>query len=134
VRVDKYGEPDLDTVDGRIRSMALMAEHMDHRQKMKRAISLQQIQEGYFNRMEGNFNHFYKIMIENNVSPHQVANVIAYGKQSIDHLNEVIEPILEDLEKFWVLVAESGYLHLEDDYDSIKAVFGGDLFPSNDEN
>jgi hypothetical protein len=134
VRLDKNGEPDLDTVDGRIRSMALMAEHMDHRQKMKSAISLQQIQEGYFNRMEGNFNHFYKIMIENNVSPHQVANVIAYGKQSIDHLDEVIKPILEDLEKFWELVAESGYLHLEDDYDSIKAVFGGDLFPSNDEN
>ena len=134
VRLDKNGEPDLDTVDGRIRSMALMAEHMDHRQKMKNAISLQQIQEGYFNRMEGNFNHFYKIMIENNVSPHQVANVIAYGKQSIDHLDEVIKPILEDLDKFWELVAESGYLHLEDDYDSIKAVFGGDLFPSNDEN
>tara|TARA_R100000353_G_scaffold175981_2_gene148126 strand:+ start:44 stop:1723 length:1680 start_codon:yes stop_codon:yes gene_type:complete len=134
VRLDKNGEPDLDTVDGRIRSMALMAEHMDHRQKMKSAISLQQIQEGYFNRIEGNFNHFYKIMIEKNVSPHQVANVIAYGKQSIENLDEVIKPILEDLEKFWELVAESGYLHLEDDYDSIKAVFGGDLFPSNDEN
>lgn len=134
VRLDKNGEPDLETVDGRIRSMALMAEHMDHREKMKGAISLQQIQEGYFNRIEGNFNHFYKIMIEKNVSPHQVANVIAYGKQSIDHLDEVIKPILEDLEKFWELVAESGYLHLEDDYDSIKAVFGGDLFPSNEEN
>jgi len=134
VRLDKKGEPDLETVDGRIRSMALMAEHMDHREKMKSAISLQQIQEGYFNRMEGNFNHFYEIMIEKDVSPHQVANVIAYGKQSIDHLDKVIKPILEDLEKFWELVAESGYLHLEDDYDSIKAVFGGDLFPSNEEN
>jgi hypothetical protein len=134
IRLDKNGEPDLDTVDGRIRSMALVAEHMDHRQKMKSAISLRQIQEGYFNRIEGNFNHFYKIMIDKNVSPHQVANVIAYSKQSIDHLDEVIKPILEDLEKFWELVAESGYLHLEDDYNSIKAVFGGDLFPSNEEN
>ncbi|WP_417887974.1 hypothetical protein [Zunongwangia sp.] len=134
VRLDENGEPDLDTVDGRIRSMALMAEHIDHRQKMKSAISLRQIQEGYFNRMESNFNHFYEIMIEKDVSPHQVAEVIAFGKQSIDHLDEVIEPILKDLEKFWELVAESGYLHLEDDYDSIKAIFGGDLFPSNEEN
>lgn len=134
VRLDENGEPDLDTVDGRIRSMALMAEQMDHRQKMKSAISLRQIQEGYFSRIEGNFNDFYEIMIEKNVSPHQVAEVIAFGKQSIDHLDEVIEPILEDFEKFWELVAESGYLHLEDDYDSIKAVFGGDLFPSNEEN
>ena len=134
IRFDKDGDPILETVDGRIRSLALVIEQVDHRDKMKSAISLQQIQEGYFNRIEGNFNHFYKIMLENNVSPHQVANVIAYGKQSIDHLDEVIIPILKDLEKYWELVAESGYLHLEDDYDSIKAVFGGDLFPSNEEN
>lgn len=134
IRFDKDGDPILDTVDARIRSLALVIEQLDHRDKMKRAISLQQIQEGYFNRIEGNFNHFYKIMIEKNVSPHLVARVIAYGKQSIDHLNDVIEPILKDLEEFWELVAESGYLHLEDDFDSIKAVFGGDLFPSNEEN
>jgi hypothetical protein len=134
IRFDSKGEPILDTVDGRIRSLALVIEQVDHRDKMKSAISLQQIQEEYFNRIEGNFNHFYKIMLENNVSPHQVANVIAYGEQSIDNLDEVINPILKDLEEFWELVAESGYLHLEDDYDSIKAVFGGDLFPSNEEN
>lgn len=133
-RFDENGEPDLSTIDGRIRSIALAAEHFDHRDKMKSAISIQQIQEGYFNRIHGNFNHFYQIMIEKDVTPHQVAKVIAYGKQSIDHLNEVIEPILKDLEEFWELVAESGYLHLEDDYESIKAVFGGDLFPSNEEN
>ena len=134
IRFDTDGDPILETVDSRIRSLALIIEQVDHKDKMKTAISLQQIQEGYFNRIEGNFNHFYKIMLENNVSPHQVANVIAYGKQSIEHLDEVINPILKDLEEYWELVAESGYLHLEDDYDSIKAVFGGDLFPSNEEN
>ena len=134
IRFDTDGDPILETVDSRIRSLALIIEQVDHKDKMKTAISLQQIQEGYFNRIEGNFNHFYKIMLENNVSPHQVANVIAYGKESIDHLDEVINPILKDLEEYWELVAESGYLHLEDDYDSIKAVFGGDLFPSNEEN
>ncbi|SFI85887.1 hypothetical protein [Myroides guanonis] len=133
-RYDENGEPDLSTIDGRIRSMALATEHFDHRIKMKSAISLQQIQESYFSQIDANFNHFYEIMIDQNVSPHQVAKIIAYGKQSIDHLNEVIEPILKDLEEFWGLVAESGYLHLEDEYDSIKAVFGGDLFPANDEN
>lgn len=134
IRFDSDGDPILETVDGRIRSLALVIEQVDHKDKMKSAISLQQIQEGYFNRIEGNFNHFYKMMIENDVSPSQVANVIAYGKQSIDNLDDVVKPILEDLENFWKLVAESGYLHLEDDYDSIKAVFGGDLFPSNEEN
>lgn len=133
-RFDENGEPDLTTIDGRIRSIALAAEHFDHRDKMKSAISLQQIQERYFEIITGNFNHFYEIMIDRNVSPHQVANAIAYGNQSIEHLNEVIEPIINDLEEFWEIVSESGYLHLEDDYNSIKAVFGGDLFPSNEEN
>jgi hypothetical protein len=44
-RFDENGEPDLSTIDGRIRSMALMAEHFDHREKMKNAISLFEIQK-----------------------------------------------------------------------------------------
>jgi len=133
-RFDKNGEPDLSTIDGRIRSMALMAEHFDHRTKMKEAISLFEIQRRYFEIIDGNFNHFYKMMIENKTTPHHIANHIAYSKKNIDFLNEPIEALLKDFEDFWELLAESGYLHLEDDYDSIKAVFGGDLFPANDEN
>lgn len=133
-RFDKNGEPDLDTIDGTIRSMALFAENIDHKEKMKSAASLSQIQEGYYSRIEGNFDHFYKMMIKNNASPHQVAHAIAYGKTSIDYLNEVIEPLIKDLEEYWELFAESGYLHLEDEHDTIKAVFGGDFFPANDEN
>ncbi len=133
-RFDKNGEPDLSTIDGTIRSMALMAEHLDHREKMKSAASLSQIQQGYYSRIEGNFNHFYKMMLEHKATPHQLAKAIAYGKPSIDYLNDPIEPLIKDLEEFWELLAESGYLHLEDDYESIKAVFGGDLFPANDEN
>jgi hypothetical protein len=133
-RFKSNGEPDLDTIDPFVRSMALMAEHMDYREKMKNAISLYQIQEGYFNRIDGNFNQFYKMMTENNATPHQLAKAIAYGKMDIDYLNEPIELLLKDLEEYWELVAESGYLHLEDDFDSIKAVFGGDLFPAHNEN
>lgn len=133
-RFDENGEPDLSTIDGRIRSIALAAEHFDHRDKMKSAISLQQIQDNYFSRVDGNFNHFYKMMIENKVTPHQIAKAIAYGKQDIDFIDKSVEPLLKDFEEFWELVAESGYLHLEDDFKSIKAVFGGDLFPANNEN
>lgn len=133
-RFDKHGEPDLSTIDGRIRSMALAAEHFDHRIKMKEAISLFEIQRRYFEIIDGNFNHFYKMMIENKTTPHQVASHIAYSGKDIDFLNEPIEALLKDFEEFWELLAESGYLHLEDDYESIKAVFGGDLFPANNEN
>jgi|GEM_PF-7109544 len=34
-RFDKNGEPDLATIDGRIRSIALAAEHFDYRKKLK---------------------------------------------------------------------------------------------------
>lgn len=133
-RFDKNGEPDLDTIDGVIRSIALVAEQIDHQTKMKESISLIDIQRRYFNYIEANFNSFYKMMIENNSTPHKAALYIAYSNQNIDYLNEAIEPILKDIEEDWELIAESGYLHIEDDYDSIKAVFGGDLFPSQDEN
>ncbi len=134
VQFDKNGEPDLSTIDGRIRSIALAAEHFDHRSKMKEAISLFEIQRRYFEIVDNNFNQFYKMMIENKTTPHQIASHIAYSGKDIDFLNEPIEALLIDFEEFWELLSESSYIHLEDDYESIKAVFGGDLFPANDEN
>ncbi len=133
-RFDENGEPDLSTIDGFIRSTALMAEHMDYRDKMKEAISLIEIQRRYFSIIEGNFNTFYKIMIEKQATPHQIANHIAYNSKDIDFLDKAIKPFLENFKEFWELVAESGYIHLEDDTKAIRAVFGGDLFPQNNEN
>jgi hypothetical protein len=133
-RFDENGEPDLSTIDSRIRSMALVAEHIDYIEKTKNAISLFDIQRLYFERIDGNFNFFYKQMLKFKTNPHELASSIAYGKSDINHLNDVIEPILKDLQEFWEAVAESGYLHLDDHRDSIKGVFGGDLFPAHNEN
>lgn len=134
IKFDEKGDPIIETIDGRVRSTALFAENLDHKQKMKNAISLYQIQERYFQRIDANFNHFYKMMIDNNVSAGEVANNIAYSNQNLDFLDNAIELVIKDLEEYWDLVAESAYLHLEEKDDSIKAVFGGDLFPKHDEN
>jgi hypothetical protein len=133
-RFDENGEPDLSTIDGRIRSIALMAEHFDYRTKMKEAISLYEIQRRYFSFIEGNFDKFYRPMVKQNLTPHQVARHIAYGNEDIDFLDEAIEPLLNDFKEFWEALSEPAYIHLEDEYKSIKAVFGGDLFPQNNEN
>lgn len=133
-RFDENGEPDLSTIDGRIRSMALMAEHFDHREKMKNAISLFEIQKRYFETIENNFGHFYKLMIEYKSSPHQLASTIAYGKSSIDYIDIAIKPHSKDIFEYWEMVAETAYLHIEEETDSIKGIFGGDLFPAHDEN
>lgn len=133
-RYDKNGEPELSTIDGRIRSIALSVEYFDHRKKMKDANSLHEIQRKYFEFIEVNFATFYKIMIERKSTPHAVASFIAYETKDIDYLDEPIEELIKDLQEFWELFAESAYLHLEDNHDSIKAIFGGDLFPTHDEN
>lgn len=133
-RFDENGDPDLSTIDGFIRSTALMAEHMDYRDKMKDAISLIEIQRKYFSTIEDNFSVFYNVMIENKATPHQVAHYIAYNTKDIAYLDDAIQPLLKHFSEFWELVAESGYMHLEDNTKAIRAVFGGDIFPQNNEN
>jgi hypothetical protein len=134
VRYDKNGEPDLSTVNGLVRSLALSAEGMHHRERMKSVISLHEIQRRYFNMISSNFQKFYDLMLQYKSTPHQLAHAMAYGKKDVDYIDNPIKELLKDIEDFWELLAESAYLHLQDDYDSIKAVFGGDLFPSNDDN
>jgi len=109
-RFDENGEPDLSTIDGRIRSIALAAEHFDYRSKMKDAISLDEIQRTYFTIIDRNFNQFYKVMVGKKLTPHQVAKHIAYGTKDIDFLDEVIEPLLKDFQEFWEAVSESAYI------------------------
>lgn len=133
-RYNENGEPDLSTIDGKIRSIALAAEHFDYRMKMKDLISLIDIQRKYFSMIEGNFRQFYDVMVRKGLTPHEVASNIAYGNNNTDFIEEAIEPLLQDFTEFWHAVAETAYIHLEDENKSIKAVFGGDLFPQNNEN
>lgn len=134
VRYDKDGEPNLLTVNSLVRSLALSAERMHHRSRMKSVISLHEIQRRYFEMISANFQKFYDQMLEHNTTPHVLAKSIAYGKGNTDYIDNPIQEILKEIEDFWELLAESAYLHLQDDYDSIKAVFGGDLFPTAEDN
>lgn len=134
VRFDRNGAPILETVDGRIRSMALAIEMAEHRHDLKEAISLQEIQELYFGMVEIYFEHFYKMMLKHKGTPHSLAENIAYGGQDLKPLLNAAEDFMERIVELWEATAESGYTHLEDESATIKAVFGGDLFPHNGEN
>lgn len=133
-RFDSNGEPDLSTIDGFVRSMALMAEHFDYRQQCKEAISLSEIQNRYFSFIEANFNSFYNKMIKLKLTPHEAAHRIAYGNHKTNYLQKNIKLFLNEIIEFWKLHAEPAYIHVEDTHDSIKAIFGGDLFPAHNEN
>lgn len=133
-KYDSKGEPDLSTIDGVVRSMALMAEHFHDRQQLKDAITLSEIQNRYFEGVWGNFDYFYKKMVELKLTPHEAAYRIAYGDHKTDYLHENIKAFLKSIVEFWEIHSEAAYVHVEDTYDSIKAIFGGDLFPTHNEN
>jgi len=133
-KFDTNGKPDLKTVDGSVRSMALLAEQLYNRKQYKDAISLNEIQNRYFSIMEGYFGFFYDKMLELNNSPHELAHIIAYNNHKTSELQKRIEIFLPEIFEFWDIHSEPAYIHIEDLENSIKGVFGGDLFPSNTEN
>ena len=81
-----------------------------------------------------NFDFFFKKMIELKLTPHEAATRIAYGDHKTDYIQEKVKLFLNDIVEFWELHSEPAYIHVEDTHDSIKAIFGGDLFPAHDEN
>jgi len=64
VRYAADGTVDLSTVDGLVRSMALAVETMHDREEMKDSASLAKIQTEYFDFLEKNFGHFFKVMVD----------------------------------------------------------------------
>jgi len=52
------GEIDLNTVDGRVPSLALAVTAMHDREELKSAIPFSEIQKIYFEFIEKNFGHF----------------------------------------------------------------------------
>jgi len=117
-----------------VRSLALTTEFIDYKEKVKESVSLQEIQNKYFSIIEKNFSNYYQLMLDKKMTPHLVASYIAYKEKDIDSLDSWINDFLAVLEEFWKSTVDSWYMHLEDEIDSIKAVFWGDLFPSNEEN
>ncbi|HCT9344315.1 TPA: hypothetical protein OUC37_003670, partial [Proteus mirabilis] len=75
VRKGADGEIDLSTVDGLVRSMASAIAQMNDREELKKKISLSDIQNNYFSFIEQQFGEYYKIMLENKGTPHDIGKV-----------------------------------------------------------
>ena len=134
VRYAADGTIDLDTVDSLVRSMALGVEAFHDRRELKEAIPLSDIQNAYFTFLERNFGPYYKVMVERGLTPHDAGLALSQNEESINELNENLTEFLETIDEFWSQTAEAAHAHVEDMYDSLKGVFGGDLFPSPYEN
>lgn len=128
-RFDEKGEVDLNTVNPVVRTLASLAEDIEYREKCKNLISLEEIQYEYFTFIENNFSFFYKMMQKTKAAPYQVAEVAAYGNSDFHELLDNLTEFLDAIVKFWEGYSASAYVHIEDSNDSLKGVFGGDLFP-----
>ncbi|OCH41418.1 hypothetical protein [Aliivibrio fischeri] len=134
VRSGPDGEIDLNTVDGLVRSMALAVTAMHDREELKKEASLNEIQNMYFQFIEQNFGHFYKIMRDQDLTPHDIGNALTQNERAIDEITDKLEEFLDTINQFWEGVGEIAHIHLEDMNGNIKGIFGGDLFPSHNEN
>lgn len=134
VRYAPDGNIDLDTVDGLVRSMALAVEAMHDREEMKKSASLAEIQTTYFEFLEKNFGQFHRVMVDRGLTPHDAGVALSRTPTTVAELTRNLEGFLSTIEEFWSSAGPIAIAHVEDMDDTLKGVFGGDLFPSASEN
>lgn len=134
VRVGPDGEVDLETVDSLVRSMALVVAESHDREELKKLASLSEIQNSYFKFFEQNFSQFYDLMLKRNLTPHDAGRTAMRSEGSIREITENLDALLEFIEQFWSELGDIAQAHIEDMQNNVKGIFGGDLFPSHDEN
>lgn len=134
VRYAADGQFDLSTVDAIVRSTALAVEVVQDREDLKNAVPLSEIQNTYFTFLEKNFGQFFNIMRDRGLTPHDAGIALSQSKSSIEAITKDLPLFLETIEEFWNNAAPSAYVHVEDMSETLKAVFGGDFFPSHAEN
>lgn len=133
VRIGDDGLVDLSTVDGRIRSMAMMISVMQDRSDLKSAASLTDLQHSYFQRISAVFDNIYDLMLKHRGNPYSVSKAFSNDDEFVEHNCQMVEPFLLDIEDFWEAITEPARYHLADTL-SLKGVFGGEIFPSDHRN
>lgn len=134
VRYAADGTVDLTTVDAVVRSMALAVEAMHDREEMKKSASLAEIQTTYFEFLDKNFGHFFKVMVDRGLTPHDAGVALSRTPSTVAELNRNLKNFLQTIEEFWGSAGPIAVAHTEDIHEALKGIFGGDLFPSSEEN
>jgi hypothetical protein len=134
VRYSPNGEIDLDTVNGVVRSMALTITFVHDREELKKSFPLDEIQKTYFEFIVRHFGEYYKTMNEHMLTPHDIGVALSQREEVVTKITGEIPKFLDVIEEFWKDAGDAVFAHIEDMQDSLKGVFGGDLFPSQNEN
>lgn len=133
VRYKENGEVDLNTVDGRIRSMALAITAMSDREELKEKNPLKDIQGLYFKYVERNFGQFHEIMKQRGLTPHEAGLAAKNSSSSIEEIVSIAPKFTDSILELWTHVNDPCKYHLED-LNALKGIYGGDISPSYDHN
>ncbi|SEM81068.1 hypothetical protein [Paenibacillus sp. OV219] len=117
-----------ETVDGRVRALALAVEMMEHEEELL-SIPLLETQKAYFKVLDSFFGTVFNQMMEKGLNPHQVATVISKNKKIVHSFIEDHEALQEGLHELWQYYLPIIQAHLRR-LKGVISVFGGDIFPS----
>lgn len=128
------GLVDLDTLDGRVRTTALMIAHFQDREDLKGAISLSDIQDAYFRMVDYTFGDLYRDLFAEAKSTvpttdsTQFSHWFASKDEHVKGNIKLVEEFFANIREFWGNANEPSWIHGEDQR-ALKAVFGGETFP-----
>jgi len=134
VRYAADGSVELSTVDGLVRAVAVGIEGSHERDELKKSMSLAEIQTTYFKFLESNFGFFYEIMLKRGLTPHDAGMAASQNNLTVEEITKPLPDFVRTIEEFWRNCADAAQAHVEDMHDTLKGIFGGDLFPSHEEN
>jgi hypothetical protein len=133
VRSGPDGRVDLSTVDGGVRALANVVTHFRQRREATDAVSLQDLQQSYFTYIERNFGRLHAEMKKKGASPSQVGAALAANPEAVNEFRASIPKFQELIDDLWKHTWDSAHYHVQD-LTGLKAVFGGEIFPSGRRN
>jgi hypothetical protein len=133
IRALADGMVDPNSIDDVVKGALGMIAHIEDREEWKELVSLKDIQNAYFNRVDANFGELFQWMNKAGAAPYKFAAWFASDAKRVDDNIELIDEFTTEIIKFWENIAEPTWIHIEDSGDS-KAIFTGELFPDGNSN
>lgn len=133
IRLRPDGKVDPNSLDGRIRASTLAIVAMKQREDTKKSLSLERVQQEYFDFLFREFGSMYDMMKKAEATPYHASEVAARNDGMMENLLKVLPEMVEVVREFWASVSEAASYHVQDSH-QLKAVFAGDIFPAHWEN
>lgn len=133
VQVLDDGLVDPSTVDSRVRCLCMGIAFQNDRQEWKDAVSLKDIQNAFYQRVEYAFGQLFEMMANAKSNPYSFSDWFSSDKDRVLKCAPIVDEFLEEIVSFWENISEPTWIHLEDTFD-LKAVFTGELFPDGRSN